>query len=414
VRILHITNAFIPGSGTCPEKIGGAEIYAGRVASAQAEAGHEVIVITQCPFKGWASLFPARKKIGQIRVYSFYPLNIFSIYRSYNKPFVLKALWRLIDLVNPLPALMVKWIVHKEKPDIIHSHILHGFSPYFLLRFLSATRRPIVQTLHSYGYLCLRCNLLRPEGTPCRAMIPACRIFIWLSRLLVNKKISLVISPSRFTLSFFEQAGFFSGTQKIVIPNGIETYSVNLHKETEKEFTVFFAGRLTKEKGVTTLIRAFKMLTGENLRLIIAGDGPEKNPLQNLARGDSRIKFQGNCSQEILENFFKTCKVTVVPSLFYENLPNVVLESMRSGTPVIASRIGGLSELIKEGQNGFLFEPGNIEELRKILESLINNPQSLETLGQAAFNFSQGFNLSKHIEALEKVYAETKKSFAGT
>ena len=411
MRILHISNSFTQEAAAVPNKIGGAEVYAGRICQKLTRRGHSVIVVTQRPFEGIVSLFPRMKESDGIMVYSFYPLNIFSIYRTHSKPVILKALWRLVDLINPIPALMVGWVVRKEKPNLIHSHILHGFSPYFLLRLFSLMRLPVVQTIHSYGYLCLRCNLLHPNGATCNSMNAACRVFMRISRALVGATINQVVSPSRFTLSLYERFGFFPQAGKRVLVNGIDTYERNPHHKEGDSFIIFFAGRLVKEKGAETLVKAFKKILSVRARLFIAGEGSQERYLRSLAGGDTRINFLGKCSWDRLKEYYSKSDVTVVPSLFFEILGNVALESMSCGAPVVASRIGGLSELIKEGENGFLFEPGNVDELTTILNSLIAAAAQCEEMGRSAFAFSKGFNLEAHINAIEKVYAETRDIF---
>src|SRR3989338_1645682 len=160
-----------------PEKLGGAEVYAERIAAALAHKGHRVTVITQAPFRGITSLLPKKYTKNGISFYSFYPLNIFSIYQAHKKPLLAKALWRAIDLINPLPALLVQGILKKERPDIIHTQIIHGFSPLFLFRAIKKIKITLVQTIHSYGFLCFRCDLLRPSGRVCRRLPFFCRGF---------------------------------------------------------------------------------------------------------------------------------------------------------------------------------------------------------------------------------------------
>lgn len=402
-----ITNAFSLEKTTPPKKIGGAEACAERICKSLLLKNHDILVITQHPFEGLRSLLPKKETQEGLTIYSFYPLNIFSIYYTHKKTLLQKGIWRLIDLINPLPAILVYGIIRKEKPCLIHNHILHGFSPLFLLRLLKRTKIPLIQTLHTYGYLCLRCNLLRHNNRVCLKMPLPCRLFVFLCRALVDSLPDVVISPSVFCLGIYEKYRFFARAKKMVLANGIETYSSNPHQEirdSQVHFKVLYAGRLVPEKGVDVLIRAFKKLSLLKAGLTIVGEGAAEPYLKQLASGDRRIRFAGKISWEELKELYKAADVTVVPSVYYEILGNVVLESMSHGTPVIGSRIGGIAELIQEGFNGYLFAPGNADELKVILQRLMDNPQQLKIMAENAFNSAKKYDIQNHVNALEKIY----------
>lgn len=398
-----------------PEKLGGAEVYAERIAAALAHKGHRVTVITQAPFRGITSLLPKKYTKNGISFYSFYPLNIFSIYQAHKKPLLAKALWRAIDLINPLPALLVQGILKKERPDIIHTQIIHGFSPLFLFRAIKKIKIPLVQTIHSYGFLCFRCDLLRPSGRVCRRLPFFCRVFARISAAAIGGIPQAVISPSKFCLLLHAEQGFFSQAKKIVLANGValsDTLKENHNTISRREFRIIFAGRLAKNKGAQVLIGAFRKLAAPQAKLIIAGEGNWENKLRRLCQGDKRIVFTGKLSAEEMRSLYASASLTVVPSLYYEPFGNCIIESLAAGVPVIASRIGGIPELIQEGSNGYLFEPGDRPGLKKLLERIILNPQQLEALSQNAFLSSRQYDLTKHIGELEKIYAEAKNVYA--
>jgi glycosyltransferase involved in cell wall biosynthesis len=402
-----ITNAFSLEKITPPRKIGGAEAYAERIAKSLLLKDHSILVITQRPFEGLRSLLPKKETREGLTIYSFYPLNIFSIYYTHKKTLLQKGIWRFLDLVNPLPAILVYWIIKKERPCLIHNHILHGFSPLFLLRLLERTKIPLIQTLHSYGYLCLRCNLLRHNQRVCLKMPLPCRLFVLVSRTFVDSTPDIVISPSVSCLGIYERYHFFAKSKKMVLPYGVETYSSNPHqeiKDAQAHFKVLYAGRLVPEKGVDVLIRAFKKLSSLKAELTIVGEGAVEPYLKQLASGDRRIRFAGKISWEELKELYRTYDVTVMPSVYYEPLGNIVLESMSHGTPSIVSRIGGLEELIQDGCNGYLFEPGNADELKIILQRLMDNPQQLKRMGENAFISAKKYALQNHVNELEKIY----------
>ncbi|MFA4889571.1 MAG: glycosyltransferase family 4 protein [Candidatus Omnitrophota bacterium] len=411
MKVCTLSNAFSLEKAVPPKKIGGAEACAERISRYLAQNGREVIIITQRPYQGLRSLFPQVEIQENLKVYSFYPLNIFSIYNTHKKSCLAKALWRIIDLFNPLPAVFAWMIILREKPDIIHNHILHGFSQFLLLRLIKATGIPLVQSLHSYGFFCLRCDLLRHNGKACAELPFPCNYFAKISAALIDSIPAIVISPSRFCLELYEGLRFFPYSRKIVLANGIEAYAQNPHAQKsalEGRINILYAGRLVKIKGVDVLIKAFGQIKDDGLRLYIVGEGYFKPELQRLAAGDTRIRFCGKISWHKLKEIYCQSDITVVPSIYFEILGNVILESMASGTPVIASRIGGMPELIQDGYNGCLFEPGNIEELKGTIERLACDPAKLKTMGGNAFASSKKYLISDHILELEKLYAQTK------
>ncbi len=101
---------------------------------------------------------------------------------------------------------------------------------------------------------------------------------------------------------------------------------------------------------------------------------------------------------------YKMANVTVVPSILYDNSPMVVYESFMCSTPVVASRIGGIPELVKHGYNGFLFEPGDNTELAKILNMVSRDPEILKKLEIGAYKSSKKYDIEKHIDKLEEIY----------
>ncbi|BDZ71272.1 hypothetical protein GCM10025861_17890 [Methanobacterium petrolearium] len=154
------------------------------------------------------------------------------------------------------------------------------------------------------------------------------------------------------------------------------------------------------------LIKAFKNLKNESVKLHIIGKGEKMENLKSLAHNDERIIFHGFLDGNKLTSLQKKANITVMPSIVFENSPMTIYESFKFGTPVIASRIGGIPELVEEKVNGFLYEPGKVSELKDLLQYLIENPEELKKLENGAFKSSQKYSMDLHIETLEKLYKE--------
>jgi N-acetyl-alpha-D-glucosaminyl L-malate synthase BshA len=173
----------------------------------------------------------------------------------------------------------------------------------------------------------------------------------------------------------------------IVIPNGLDIRKFsNWSKDkiraqmniTNDEKIIIFVGRLHSVKGVEYLVEAMKYITQKNekARLIIVGDGPEREKLETLVKKldiNRNVLFIGRISNEDIPKYMIMSDVLVLPSL-QEGFPNTLLEAMASGLPIIATNVGGIPEIIKNGENGFLVEPKNSEAIaEKVLCFLENN-----------------------------------------
>jgi len=403
MKICLISNVF-HAQPTCVHKVGGAEVCVERIAHQLQSNGHSVVIITQRPFRGLRSLLPTQQSQSGYRIYSFYPLNIFSIYHAHKKSYLLKGVWRIIDLVNIIPAFFIRKIIDAEKPDIINNHIIHGFSPLALLPLIKRSGIPLVQTIHSYGFICPKCDLLRSNNILCTKQPFTCRIFKNLSRFFITAAPDFLIFPSRFCQELYASYGFFRRCKTAIIPSPIETFPANPHCTSKDVFSILYAGRLTKIKGVHVLLAAFKTLPYPHAQLRIAGEGSYEHTLRTLAQGDPRITFLGKKTQAELRTLYATSDLLAVPSIYYEILGNVILESMSCGTPVVASTIGGIPEIVQDHVTGLLIKPHSSMELQTALTWCIEHPRELAAMGKTAFTRSQKFDTKHYVHGLEKEY----------
>jgi len=167
---------------------------------------------------------------------------------------------------------------------------------------------------------------------------------------------------------------------------------------------ILYVGRLSHEKGVTTLLEAVR---GLNLTLRIVGDGPLRRDYEKQAQnsGASNIIFEGYRHGEELIQLYQQAAFLVFPSEWYENAPMTILEAFACGKPVIASRIGGITEMVADYETGLTYTPGSTEELRENILSLLQNPERIATMGRnARKSVEQEYNDSMHYERLMDVY----------
>ena len=185
----------------------------------------------------------------------------------------------------------------------------------------------------------------------------------------------MFITPSQFYKNKLVEYGFDSS--KIIHlrnPLPLDTkYELN---DNHDNYILYF-GRLSKEKGVRTLIESFKTI---NYRLIILGTGPIENELKEYVKTNNiqNIEFKGFIQGEELENYIKNSRCVVLPSEWYENGPYSAMEAMALGKPLIVSSLGGLPELVEQDVNGYIYNTK--EELNESLMKMINLDQESYSL----------------------------------
>jgi glycosyltransferase involved in cell wall biosynthesis len=197
--------------------------------------------------------------------------------------------------------------------------------------------------------------------------------------------VDVFISPSRFLQEKVRAMGF--GGTVVHLPNPVETDGVEPSPDWEVASIVAF-GRLSREKGLDVLIAA---ADGLGIPVRIFGDGPERERLRAMAAGLPRAKvfFGGPLPRAELHREVRRAMLTVVSSTWYENAPYAVLESFALGKPVVGARIGGLPELIRDGETGWTFEAGNAADLRAKLRACLDRPDEVRAAGRAARAFAE-------------------------
>jgi len=209
----------------------------------------------------------------------------------------------------------------------------------------------------------------------------------------------------------------FVDEQKIhVIPNGIDVKLFDeIERDTtfldkydiEKENFVLYMGRLSSLKGIHYLIKAFKNVKKEytKLKLVIAGIGNFEPFLRKIAFGTRDIFFIGYVdSLMIKKELYENCITVVVPSI-YETFPMVVLEAMACSKPVIASNVGGIRSMIKQGKNGFLVKPRDVRSIEKFIKMLYEDPKLRKRMGSFSRKLiEKKFSVNKMVDKTLKVY----------
>lgn len=386
-----------------PMVFGGAEICVKRTAEGLVKRGHEVLVITTSPDRD-----EYIERTDGIKVYRIDPRNLYPFYSSSKIPFMIKPLFYIIDLWNPFSYLRIKDILKRELPDIVHINNFRGLS----LSTFSAAKDlniPLIFTAHDYSLICLKGTLLKSSGKNCSTCSIICKFYNAMQKFIVNNQPDMIIAPSEFVLEKLNSKGLFRNSCMMKLPLGLELLDKNVEKKYDV-INILYIGSLSKHKGLHILIDAFKNLKHDNIVLHIVGKGVDANLFENMASADGRIIFHGFIPDDKLNQLFKDVNITIVPSIWYDNSPMVIYESLSHGIPVIGSNIGGIPELIEDNYNGMLFEAGNIWELSNKISYLVDNQLELKRLAKNAIKSAEKYKLENHICRLERIYSMFKEN----
>ena len=267
---------------------------------------------------------------------------------------------------------VVRRLVRDQRSEIVHCHNLFPSLSPAVISAAAAEGAAVVVTLHNYRLLCLPATFLR-NGRRCedclghlpwRGVVHRCYRRSALasgalaSSLAVHRlagtfgRVGLYLAVSRFVRDKYLQAGFPS--DRVVVKPSF----VNAAPRRQGPGDYFlFLGRLSREKGLGTLLSLWSRSHDGARRLVVAGDGPERA----LLRNDSRtVDYRGSLSPAEIAPLLSGARALLVPSLSYEGAPRVVLEAYASGIPVVASRLGALPELVEDGRSGILVSPTDV------------------------------------------------------
>jgi len=309
-------------------------------------------------------------------------------------------------------------------PDIVH---VHNFFPLLTPSIYDACRQqgvPVVQTLHNFRPICAGSYLSR-NNVPCEKCVGGSHIWGVIHRcyrrsslatLAVarmnrfhrargtwRERVDAFITPSKFMRSRFI-VGDFPADKIFAKPNFVTDWVSSqeiANTDLEKDRSgALYAGRLSAEKGIDVLLKAWD---GVGLELAIAGQGLLYEDLSKLCRPN--IKVLGHLSLEDLHQKMLRAQFLIVPSLWYEGLPMVVLNAFACGLPVIASRLGSLAELVEDGVTGLHFTPGDAGDLKEKVLWANRNPERLVAFGRnARASYELKYTPERNYEKLMEIY----------
>lgn len=388
----------ILSDGFPPHDRGGAERIAYYHATALRDLGWEVAVFSSYP--------PGHEKSVEdeepgIRVYRAFPVNPAPPHGHAGPMDRLLLLGS--SLTNPFMRKPLEEAIDDFKPDLLHAHYIVRISHSVFARV--APELPRIITFHGYQYECPKGGLYRKRRAEiCQDKPIPCRIFR--DRITHEfASVDRILAISRFIEARLIDAGY--PAEKIrYVPNGVPNLESREPTKASKNRVFLYVGRITHNKGVVELIQAFKQLDAQGARLVIVGDGEYRETCEAAAAGDSRIEFVGWQSPDQVAAHYRAARVVVVPSLWHEVMNTVICEAESWSRPVLATLVGGNTDLIRHDESGLMCPPGDVEALRHHMQHLWDDDDAVDRLGAGGFSHVGQYSMQRHLEGVLRIYAE--------
>lgn len=323
-------------------------------------------------------------------------------------------------------AAQVQRVLDAERPDVAYIH--HVSSPPLIQHL--ADRLPAIAYVHGFSAVCpglgkyfrrgdtvcdrafgwgcapmhylRRCSAARRPSTLARLMRDTAALrqaLLRLPRFLVG---------SRYMAGLLAQNGFPAEKITVLPPHFLPDGSELAYTPPAEPASILFAGRLEIEKGVPYLLRALAELPGD-VRLVAAGDGTQRGRYESLARQlrvAERVEFLGWQGANDMEELYGRCGLVIIPSICPESFGKSGVEALTAGRPVVAFNVGGISDWLRDGVNGFLVTPKDVREMARRIEQLVRDEPLRIRLGQAGqAGVARGYAASAHLAALLRAFA---------
>lgn len=405
MRIMQLTDFYHP-------LIGGVESYVATLSKELIRLGHTALVVTIQPGGQ-----PDEETIDGVRVIRIKSLsqNLSRFYSDTSRPFHPPA-------PDPGAVAALHRIVRREQPDVVHSHswLNYSFFPLY-----NGKKGPAhVVTLHDYGMTCARKTLIRSGRTeqcsgPGLGRCLSCAPEQY--GLLKGSVITMSLRASRslghradryLTVSQAaadgSRAALPVGAEVIPHPPMVPDDLLQIAQEVPRpEFLpvgdgfLMFAGALSPHKGIDILLAAYRKMRNKRPLVLLGMPRHDTPPID-----DPDITLIHNVPHPQVMASWIRASVAVVPSVWHEALGLVAVEAMTAGSPVVASDVGGLREVVHHGATGLLVPPGDADALARALDELLDDPDILKRMGAAASERSRQFGARNAVPRIVEIYED--------
>ncbi|OGD27400.1 MAG: hypothetical protein A2Y56_03420 [Candidatus Aminicenantes bacterium RBG_13_63_10] len=314
-------------------------------------------------------------------------------------------------------------LLRSARPDIAHLHNIHHQISPSILHTLRRRGVPAVMSLHdlklacpvytclSRGRVCERCRGGRfyrcvlqkcSRGSLAKSALAALEMTLHRFVFRFERLVAAFLAPSLFLKEKLEDMGVRAPI--VHLPHFLDAAEFRPEFGGPQKPAYIYFGRLDRVKGLATLAAA---ASGLPWTCTIVGEGELRPELEKAARAaePGRLVLRPHLDRAALREEVRRSSFAVLPSEWYENAPLMVLESFALGKPVVGARIGGIPELVRDGETGLLFEPGDAEDLRRKISALASNPGRAEDMGRRARRLVvERLNPDGHYHRLMEIY----------
>lgn len=389
---------------------GGAEFFYHEVGRVLTEHGHEVAYFSSRDDSAdtpWRSYFPraASHKQGSLlsKIIGF-PRMVYNT-----------------DAKREMARLIADF-----KPDIIHVFAIYVELTPSILDAARGAGVPVVMSCNDYKHICPNYKLYH-HGKVCedcqggkfyRAVVNRCchdslvysvasavELYAHEAMNSYRKNVHTFLFASEFMASKTREFWCEKSFRAAILRNPFDSKKHRVAAGGQGEYALYF-GRIIDEKGVDVLLAAAELV--RDIPLVVVGDGPDLAALKQhaLDRGLQQVKFVGAKWGDELDEILAACRFVVVPSIWHENFPYVILQSFAMGKPVIGSNRGGIPELVSHGERGLIYEATNPAALAEGMRTLISDDHAMSRMAEAAKQYADTeFNDDKFYANLMQIYS---------
>lgn len=311
--------------------------------------------------------------------------------------------------------------VARFAPDLIHVHNLYALSLDTDL-FLGALACPVVQTVHDYSILCPNAWCVHHDGTLCpggaglKCFEHDCRenypfdarmvLYALLRQRLLRRVVDVMICPSRYLADLLSQHGF---REVCHVFNYVDVEKLALPEVARDERSLLYLGRLDPEKGVDILLEAMPLVLAEEPRthLTVVGDGSVAASLRQQAADlglSESVRFHAKVPYDEVARFYATATLMILPSIWCENSPLTAYECHVAGLPMVGARIGGIPDLVMDGETGYLVTPRSAADLATKVVKLLRSPDERESMSERLRERAKRYTREANVDQVEAIY----------
>ena len=395
------------------DAIGGAERTAAILANNLVQRGHEVSIVSLGAMNSKESSFKTEfgATVWQLPLAQIYdPYGLDGIKKPLPTSTLKKALWHLLDVSNLKMSSRVGGLFQKIKPDVVMTHTLQGFS-VVVWKEAKRSGAQILHMTHDHALIC-PATAMTKGAKVCESVCTQCAIYSKMRKTLATLP-NVVVGPSQIILDRHRKFGWFNEIKQMqVIPNALpDSWPVMQHELVVSRTMVFgFLGRLDESKGVDTLLSALKFLPKGSFKIKLGGQGDveelRKHWLDSEIPRDA-VEFLGIVNAP---EFLSSIDVLITPSRAHETFCNVVMEAGCLGRPAIVSDRGALPERVEYGNSGWIFPAGDAQELAKLMQYCIANPDEVFFKGKNAQSLRTNYSSQVQCDKFEVLFQEMLRS----